>query len=325
MDINGQLTFDDTPIKREYKEGLNYIRKGELFKALEIMEGILEKSIDFPGIEDSVRALMFWTNRWNKILKLSSGLKRAQLLINEWNVFEAFIKENNISYEDILISLKNYIFKKIIKNLIIAYQSSDVPDVSILLKIGEIFLEIDEIDRAIETLEYARMFKKENSLLLSMLAEAYSRKGNEKRAKILFKEAFFYNPELIDFSLIKTDYILKLKNKLSKIFSDTKIIAFWLPVYAEIYKVFNVKRELTKEEIEKLLVETEALEREIDVKRFSQKELEPKLLNRYFWIIDYYNLQNSNQEYADIFKEKIRSINSEIYDLYMENENIEIE
>ncbi len=322
MDNNGQLTFEDTPLKREYKEGLNYIRKGDFFKALKVMETILEKSIDFPGIEDSVRSLMFWTNRWDKVLKFERGLKRAQLLINEWNTFETFVEKNKINFEEIIINLKNYIFKKIIKNLIIAYQSSDVPDIEILLKIGKIFIAIDEIDRAIETFEYARMFKKENSLLLSMLAEAYNRKGNFRRAKILFKEAFFYAPEQIDFGLIKADYILGLRAKLGKIFADKKLIAYWLPVYAEIYNILDVKRELAKAEIEKLLVEVESLEKEYEIKKFSNKELEPKLINKYFWIIDYYKLQNFNDEYANVFKEKLKNINIEIYNMYMDKESI---
>ncbi len=324
MDNNGQLTFDDTPLKKKYREGLFYIQKGEMFKALEIMENILESGTNVPGIIDSVKAVKFWTNRWTRILKLEAGYKRAQLLINEWSNFERFLKEYNITFEEIIINLKNYIFKKIIKNLIIAFQSSDVPDIDILIKIGEIFLEIDEIDKSIETFEYARVYQKHNSLILSLLADGYYRKGNIKHSKLLFREAFLYLPEKIRIELIKADFILVLYKKVSAIFGERKLILYWLPVYGEIYNVLNVKREIEKKEIENLIIEVENLEREYETKHFSNKDLEPKLINRYFWIIDYYKLQNNNDEYANIFIDKLKNLNNEIYEIYI-NKDKEIE
>lgn len=318
MDVSGQLTFEDSPLISKFNSVVTYIRNAEFNKALEIMEEILKINPDFPGLIETMKSLKFWQNRWLRIMRTQTGKEQADMLIDEWTNYENFSKSFANKPENIFIAIKNLIYKRILKNLIYAFQNSEVPNVELLKKIGAIFLEIEETQKAIETLEYARMFRKKDSVILALLAEAYDREGNKQKAKSLFREAFLYQPHQIDLSIIKSDLIKKIIEILKTEHIDEKSIPDWIPVYGTILNIFNVKREITYDEITKLTQEAEDLEKEYYSRQFTADSIEPKLINRYLWLIDYYTLQSPNKEYTKIYLNKLKDINPQIYEKYLE-------
>ncbi len=316
MDVSGQLTFEDSPLILKFNKVVTYIRNAEFNKALEIMEEILKINSEFPGLVESIKSIKFWQNRWLKILRTPQGKEQADILLDEWVNYENFSKSFSNQPEKIFIVIKNLIYKKILKNLIYAFQNSEVPNVELLKKIGEIFLEIDENQKAIETLEYARMFRKKDSYLLALLAESYSREGNIQKAKSLFREAFLYNPQEIDLSLIKSELILEIVKTIKSKGIDEKMLLEWIPVYGAILNIFNIKREISYEELVRLTQEAEELEKEYYNRQFTNEFIEPKLINRYLWLIDYYRLQSPNKEYTKIYLNKLKELNPKIYEQY---------
>lgn len=318
MDINGQLTFTDSPLNEKFNEGLSYIQKGDLKKTLEIMEEIFNLSPNYTGVVEAIKSIKFWQNRWSKIFQIKEGYERAQYLLNEWENYNNFILSNKINHTGVIIHLKNFIFKKIIKNLILTYHQSDIPNIEILIQMGEIFLSIDEIQKAIETLEYAKLFRKRDSYLLSLLADAYYRNNNIKLSKLLYREAFLYNPEKIVLSKLTADFISVIMNYIVKNFNyPNNLILQWIPIYGILLNYFNFKRELSIDEINKLKEEIEELENQYHAKHFIDDFSVPKLINRYFWILDYYILQNNNEEYIKIYLDKLKNINSTVYKEYL--------
>lgn len=207
MDVDGQLTFEDSPLSAKFNEALSLIEKGNLQQTFEIMEEIFEENPDFTGVVDTMKSMKFWQNRWITVHQFPEGYERAKYLFNEWHSYNQFIVKSKIKYEQIIVYLKNLIFKAIIKNLIFSYHQSDVPNIDILLQIGEIFIGIEEYQKAIESLEYARMFKKKDAYLLSLLATAYYKADRINKAKVLFRETFLYDPQKIDLSKTDVDFI----------------------------------------------------------------------------------------------------------------------
>ncbi len=318
MDLDGQLTFEESPLSARFNEALTYIQKGNLQQTLEIMEEIFNKNPDFTGVTETIKSIKFWQNRWVKLHQFPQGDERANYLFNEWNNYKKFSDKSNIKYKKILISLKNFIFKNIIKNLIFAYQQSDVPNIDLLLKIGEIFLNIEEYQKAIESFEYARMFKKRDSYLLSLLAAAYFQSGNLDKSKVLFREAFLYDPQKIDISKVNVgfiDQIIEYLNKEKNLSSQFQIE--WIPVYGVLLNIFNIKREIDSDELGRLNQEVQELENKLYIKKIYDASVEPKIINRYFWLIDYYTLQNNNKDYIKIYLNKLKDINKTIYKKYL--------
>lgn len=324
MDIGGQLTFNDSPLISKFNKFITYICKSEFEKALEIMDDILKTNSDFPGLIEAIKSVKFWQNRWIKIMREPVGKEQADILISEWANYRNYIKtfQNIDKVENTFIALKNLIYKKILKNLIYAFQNSEVPNIELLKKIGEIFLEIDETEKAIETLEYARMFRKKDSVILAMLAEAYSRDGNQDKSLLFFREAFFYEPQQIDLAILKSDSIKRLIEEIKTDGIGEKVLAEWIPIYGALLNIFIIKRELTFEEIERIIQETEELEKEYHSRQYNNEIIMPRLINRYFWIIDYYKMQSPNREYTKIYLNKLRELNSVIYQRYVKVLNL---
>ncbi|MBN1898053.1 MAG: hypothetical protein JW827_04685 [Spirochaetes bacterium] len=316
VEISGQLTFDDSPLILKFNTAVDYIRNGEFNKALENMEDILNTSPDFPGLLEGIKSVKFWQNRWLKVMRTQPGKEQSDLLLDEWAQYEKYWNSFPSHSEKILITIKNLIYKKIIKNLIAAFKNSEVPNVTILIKMGMIFLEIDEYIKAIETLEYARMFKKKDSHILGLLAEAYARQGNIQKAKSLFREAFLYNPLEVDLGVIRSEMITDITKQIQEQKVDPKLLGEWIPVYGTVMNVFNIKRELSIEEINKLATEAEEMEKDFYNEKFNHETILPKLINRYLWIIDYYVFQSPNKEYTRIYMNKLKEVHPQIYERY---------
>ncbi len=320
MDTDGQLTFEDSPLSAKFNEALSFIEKGNLQQTLEIMEEIFQENPEFTGVIDTMKSIKFWQNRWMKVHQFPEGYERANYLFDEWNNYNGFIINSKINYEQIIIYLKNLIFKNIIKNLIFAYHQSDIPNIDILLQIGEIFIGIEEYQKAIESFEYARMFKKKDAYILSLLAAAYFKINTIDKAKVLLWEAFLYNPQKIDLSKIDINFIHQIVDYINKEYnlSETLVLE-WIPVYGVLLNIFNVKREINGDELAKLNQETQELENEFYVKQFDDKKIiEPRLIKRYFWLLDYYTLQNKNKDYIKIYLNKLKDINRSIYEKYLD-------
>ncbi len=319
MDVDGQLTFEDSPLSAKFNEALSFIEKGNFQQTFEIMEKIFEENPDFTGVVDTMKSIKFWQNRWTKVHQFPEGYERAEYLFNEWRSYNQFIVKSKIKYEQIIIYLKNLIFKSIIKNLIFSYHQSDVPNIDILLQIGEIFIGIEEYQKAIESLEYARMFKKKDVYLLSLLATAYYKANRINKAKVLFWEIFLYDPQKIDLSKTDVDFIHQIVENINKELNlSQSLLLEWIPIYGVLSNIFNVKREINQDELARLNQKVQELENEFYMKRFDDKKIiEPKLINHYFWLIDYYTLQNKNKDYIKIYLNKLKDINRSIYEKYL--------
>lgn len=318
MDTSGQLTFDDNPLSSKFNEGLSYIQQGNLQQTLDIMEEIFSTNPNFTGVIETIKSIKFWQNRWPKSFQLPQGQDRANYLLNEWSNYTQYTINSHIDYEKIIIYLKNYIFKNIIKNLIYSYQQSDVPNIDILLQIGEIFLCIEEYDKSIEAFEYARLFKKKDSHLLTLLGEAYYQNKVFDKSKALFREAFLHDPQKVPIHLINVEFISQIIEHIKKIKNyNEKQIREWIPIYGVLLNIFNVKREITAEELSRLNMEIQELENEYNNKKIRDEILLAKIINRYFWLIDYYTLQNKNNDYINIYQNKLKEIDHDIYQKYV--------
>ena len=97
---------------------------------------------------------------------------------------------------------------------------------------------------------------------------------------------------------------------------EASALVEWIPVYGVIYGVFNVKRELRSLEYGKLKQSIFTLQSQLADDGDRGVETEPRLLNRYFWLIDHYISSGDSREKVDEVLEKIRLVNSDIYEHY---------
>jgi len=120
------------------------------------------------------------------------------------------------------------------------------------------------------------------------------------------------------------EYLIKLRSKLkerrdialaalNKYFSD---IAEWIPVYAEIWGVFNIKRELSGAEYNRISASARQLEIQLRESHQQRSSLIPRLLKKYFWMADYLRPERIPKNCIRSLL-KIKIIDQSIYESYI--------
>jgi hypothetical protein len=95
-----------------------------------------------------------------------------------------------------------------------------------------------------------------------------------------------------------------------------ELVCEWIPVYAAIWGVFSVKRELKQMEVGRLRQSIFSLEAEYKTNPARREYLRPRLLNRYFWLIDHYENSREDSSLIDETLLKIKYIDPDIYQKY---------
>ena len=88
------------------------------------------------------------------------------------------------------------------------------------------------------------------------------------------------------------------------------------PVFGVLFDVLNVKRELRSIEFGRLKQSIYELERELREGMGVDRLIKPRLMNRYFWLIDHYKAVNEAQGKIDEVLVKIRSVDANVYHHY---------
>jgi hypothetical protein len=152
------------------------------------------------------------------------------------------------------------------------------------------------------------------------MADCYALCGDERTAKLLFREALFIDASKVDVSFLDSEMIRSLVEVVvSKGFSG-KALLEWLPVYGTLYGVFTVHRQLQALEAAKLKQGIFALEMALKESDRDRDILQPKLINHYFWLINHLMLQQEDRSKIEEVLMKINLLDSDIYKNYTGSE-----
>jgi hypothetical protein len=117
---------------------------------------------------------------------------------------------------------------------------------------------------------------------------------------------------------MESEMIVRLRGQL---LHDRKLreeeLREWIPVYGRLWGVFSVIRELKPIEFGRLKQSIFTLETECRGNPAQCAVLKPRLINRYFWLIDYYTSNNEDPALIEGVLLKIKTTDSEIYERYM--------
>jgi len=318
MENDGQLTFEDDPLYIKQNRAHKLLEEGSFTEAIRLFENIISENEEYPGVPDGIRAARFWIGRAHKLRKYNNPYDKAKLLLKEWRDFERYMAKNSVKHGRSTAAIQKYIFSDIIESFTKAYNEGVVPDTAILGQIGDCFKKLGNYEKAIELYEYARSFDREDPALLSKLGDCYFSIDETSKAKVLFREAFFIDPGLIELDCIESPFIHMLYEKTVQEIRNPEVSVFWLPVVAELNRAFNVKREPKKGELEKLRNEIQKLEAEYSTNKKRRMYIKPKLINHYFWLIDSLKIVGGSKKEIEESLQRINEIDPEIFSRYME-------
>jgi tetratricopeptide (TPR) repeat protein len=295
------------------------IREGLFTEAEEYLEQALEINFEHPRILSALKCCKFWKERIERLNTIHRDYDRANFLLESWGKFLDFSSRLNDPLEMELHALRQWVFGTALVNYKRVLREGDSQDPDILLQLGRCCKGMGEYENALEYLETVGQRSKEDPAVLAELGDCYALVNETKAAKAFFREAFFIGPQKVTLTFLESGLIVKLIERLKDMGYAGRELAEWMPVYGVVFGVFNVKRELRPLEYGKLKQSIYSLEKRIDEEHSAAEDdySVPRLLNRYFWLIDHFVISKENRERIEEIIQKIKVLDANIYDQYI--------
>ncbi len=295
------------------------IREGLFTEAEEQLESALEIDYENTEVLSTLKCCKFWKERLPRLNEVHEDRERGEYLLRQWRAFQEFLPRMESPIERELFVLRKWVFGTALVSFKRVARSNEEPEADLLLNIGRCYKLSGDFEKALEYLEAAGRKRREDAEVLAEIADCYALVDETKAAKAFFREAFFINPQKIDLPFLESGLITRLIARVRDLGYAETVLKEWIPVYGVLLGVLNVKRELRPLEYGKLKQSIYSLEKRIHEGEAGseQKSLIPRLLNRYFWLIDHYVNAHENREWVEEVLNKIKMIDERIYTQYI--------
>jgi tetratricopeptide (TPR) repeat protein len=314
----GQPIVRDDAAIQVFNAVCQALREGLFSEAIDALEKVLEMDVEYPGASSTLKCAAFWKERVEKDRPRRDDFEQGEDLLAHWRLFQAFTERLGDVPERCVFAIKQFVFTSALACYLSAAPDSEQGggDPDVLLQVGRCCKGIGNYERAITNLERANIERKEDARILAELADCYSLVNEVRAAKVFFRESFFLDPQAIDLAGLESPLIVRLAAKLRAEGYAEPALAEWVPVYGAIWGVLNVKREMKPLEFGKLKQAIYQLEKECRAQGGPRDLLVPRLINRYFWLIDHYMTTNEPRERIDEVLEKIRELDPRVHSEY---------
>lgn len=299
-------------------DAFDALKEGNPFTAKDILEETLSADLENKEVIFTLKCANFWCDSFRRVEQMQNPYQKADTLLQNWKHFEEFISSiDGTQYEQGLFAVKRGVFSFAMKN----YQSVLRENISahkseILCKTGLCYKVLGNYEEAIQLLSEANGLVQNSAEILAELADCYALCGEEKTAKVLFREAYFIDAQQVDTTFLESELICRLIKQVEQLGYKKQVLQEWIPVYGVLYGVFNIKRELRALEVGKLKQSIFALENELKEAGSDPLILIPRLINRYFWLIDHYKATNGERARINETILKIKLLDSNIHEKY---------
>lgn len=295
-------------------------RSGFFSEAEKILEKGLKVDFEHREVITGLKCSRFWIERSVRIESYSSdALALSEYLYKEWRVFRNFLSRINDPPERGIYAIRVWLFQTILSGYLNSFKTDAFSDGELLLRIGRCYKGIGDYDQAREYLESAFRKRRDDAEILAELADVYAFLNETRISKAFFREAFYLSPEKVDIGFLESGLITRLIERIEEIGYPEDLLKEWIPVYGVLWSVFNIKRELKPLEFGKLKQSIFSLEnriKETDLKKEADV-LVPRLLYRYFWLIDHYLITRDSREKVDDVLRKIHAVDESVYEQYI--------
>jgi tetratricopeptide (TPR) repeat protein len=284
--------------------------------ALADLEEALRIDFDHPEVKYGLKCLIWWIEHINRAGGLWEAYDKGAFIISQWKPYYSFLDRFGGHFDSCQFVIRRYVF-----SVALGYFSDvlgdgmNEHDPDLLLLVGRCYKGVGNYGESLKYLEQASRFKRDDAETLSELADVNALVAENRTAKALFREAFFADSQKIDLRSMESELIIRLRDRVREMGYEGPELAEWIPVYGNLFGVFSVKRELKQSEVSRLKQSIFALENEISHSG-GNPLLKPRLINRYFWLIDHYENARDDPGVVEDTMRKIKIIDKSIYEWY---------
>ena len=308
----------DFQTEAELKVALGFLQQGNPLEAQKIISSLFEHDLESTELMYTNKCCIFWIDSIKRLKSMNDSFERSENILLEWKNFQDYISRESAPYEPAQFAVQQGFFKNALEEYKKMLDEKDPQQkAEIYKKAGICYKKLGDFENARAFLTEANDIYPNLSSVLAELADCYSLCGEDKFGKVLYREAFFADPDKIDLDFLDSELIKCLIEKTKSKGYSGKQLLYWIPVYGVLGGVFNIKRELTSQEVARLKKDIYAMENEIKDPSCNSEILIPRMLNCYFWLMDHYDLANENQAKINEVLLRIKLLDTSVYEMYI--------
>jgi tetratricopeptide (TPR) repeat protein len=299
------------------KEAYEKLKASDALTACMLLEQAMKDDFSNEEIKYALKSVQWWLDQSGKIDEIKNPYEKGGYIISLLKQYYVFLEQYDNVYDQCRYAVRYYVFSRALfffEGLLGNHANQHDP--GLLLLVGRCYKGLGNYDEALKYLEQAVRFKREDAETLAEVADINALLAETKTAKALFREAFFLDPSKIDINSLESALILQLWEKVNALGYKDELVSEWMPIYASLWGVFSVKRELKQMEVGRLRQSIFSLEAEYYANPARQEQIKPRLLNRYFWLVDHYENSHEDSSLIDETLLKIKLIDPDIYQKY---------
>ncbi|GAB1482816.1 hypothetical protein MASR2M78_16320 [Treponema sp.] len=309
---------EETNVQGLLQKAYDSLKASEAPSAVLALEAALRVDFEHPEVVYALKCVNWWMERIKRLQNIRESYDRGEFILSQWKSFFGFLDRIGTDYDRCLYAVKRFVFSTALASFQgMLAEGTDRQDAELLLRVGRCYKGIGNYELALKYLEEATRVKKDDAEALSELADIYALVDESRAAKALFREAFFTNAQRIDIRAMESEMITLLYKRVRELGYASPELEEWIPVYGVLFGVFTIKRELRAIELGKLKQSIFSLENEIREEPDNAGVLTPRLINRYFWLIDHYVNAGEEKSRIDETLLKIRILDPVVYERYI--------
>ncbi|MDR1419266.1 MAG: tetratricopeptide repeat protein [Treponema sp.] len=291
------------------------LKASDVASARKTLEEALEFDFDHLEVKYGLKCLNWWTQQMRRVPELRDPYDKGGYILSQWKPYYSYLEHFPESYDRCQYAIRIFVYSAAL-GFFEGLLEERKDDPGLLLQMGRCRKGTGNYEEALAFLEDAARFAREDSETLAELADVNALLSEHRAAKALFREAFFFDPQKIELGSMESEMIVRLRDKVGEMGYSGALLAEWLPVYGCLFGVFSVKRELKQAELGKLKQSIFSLESDIRSGGRTNGFLKPRLINRYFWLIDHYENIREDPELIEEIMLKIKLIEPAVYERY---------
>jgi tetratricopeptide (TPR) repeat protein len=308
----------ETSVRGLIQKAYDSMNASDAASALLALEEALKIDFEHPEVVHALKCLNWWLERINRVGDSHDAYDRGGFILSQWKSYYSFLDRIGEAYDTCQYAVRRFVFSAALQSFHdVLGDGANEHDPELLLQVGRCYKGVGNYDQALNYLEQAVRFKREDGGTLAELADVNALLGETRAAKVLFREAFFADPQGIDLRSMESELIIRLHDRVRELGYSGQELLEWIPIYGCLFGVFSVKRELKPIEVGRLKQAVFSMENEIRGRPDHMALLIPRLINRYFWLIDHYENVREDPGLIEETMLKIKILDPELYKRYM--------
>jgi len=299
------------------KEAYEKLKVTEELKSCALLEQALDLDFENEEIKHALKCVHWWLEHIRRIEDIKNSYEKGVFVISLLKHYHVFLGQFDKVFDQCQYAVRYFVYARALSYFNKLLEShANQRDHGLLLMLGRCHKGLGEYDKALSYLEQAVHLKREDAETLAELADINALLAQTKAAKALFREAFFLDPAKVEIRTLESALILKLRGDVSALGYKDEEICEWMPVYGYLWGVFSIKRELKQAEVGRLKQSIFSLEAECAANSSRREQLKPRLLNKYFWLIDHHEISHEDPSLIEETLLKIQVTDPDIYKMY---------